>query len=191
VPDHEVAGQTFTHHQLLDDYARPLGDGNNLFVSVSAGGDSESALPGYRAVMISTHCELAPWQGLTAEAYARRKREMGERLITLARRVYPALGRDAVVVEVATPRTYERFTGRPQGAVGGVRQTLANSNQHAVPHDLGIPGYWLVGDSTWPGLGTVACCLGSRHVAAGVLSGATGRCGSRTLGASHARWNPI
>ena len=140
VPDREVANQAFTHHQLMYDYDRPLGLGNNMFVSVSAAGDQESAPAGHRAVMISTHCELAPWEGLAPETYVTRKREVGERLITLARRVYPDLGRDAIVCEIATPRTYERFTRRPRGAVGGVRQTLSNSNQHAIPHDLGIPG---------------------------------------------------
>ncbi len=175
VPEYQVAGQVFTHHQLLHDYAQPLGDGNNMFVSVSAPGDTESAPAGYRAAMISTHCELEPWEGLSPDAYGDRKREIGERLITLARRVYPELGRDAVVCEVATPRTYERFTRRPRGAVGGVRQTLANTNQRAIPHHVGVPGYWLVGDNTWPGLGTVACCLGSRLVAEGVLAGANRR----------------
>jgi C-3',4' desaturase CrtD len=175
VPEIEVAGQAFTHHQLLHDYAQPLGNGNNMFVSVSAPGDTDSAPTGYRAVMISTHCELGPWERLAPEMYLAKKRDLGERLITLARRVYPELGRHADVCEVATPRTYERFTGRPRGAVGGVRQTLANTNQHAIPHDLGVPGYWLVGDSTWPGLGTVACCLGSRLVAEGVLASANRR----------------
>jgi C-3',4' desaturase CrtD len=170
VPEEEVAGREFTHHQLLQDYGRRLGDGNNMFVSVSAPGDTESAPPGHRAVMISTHCDLAPWQCLSPEEYQARKVEAGARLIDLARRVYPDLGKGAVVREVATPKTYERFTRRPLGAVGGVRQTLGNANQNAVPHDLGIPGYWLVGDGTWPGLGTVACCLGSRLVAEGVLA---------------------
>lgn len=187
VPEAEVDGQAFTHHQILDDYARPLGDGNNMFISVSDPGDWESAPPGYRAVMISTHCELGPWEGLTPETYTARKHELGARLVTLARRVYPALGQDPLVCEVASPRTYERFTGRPRGAVGGVRQTLANSNQRAVPHDLGVPGYWLAGDGTWPGLGTVACCLGSRLVAEGVLAGATARVRvPRALGVLHA-----
>jgi len=170
VPDREVTNQTFTHHQIMYDYDRPLGVGNNMFISVSAAGDLESASAGYRAVMISTHCELAPWEGLAPDTYLARKREVGERLISLARRVYPDLGRNAIVYEVATPRTYERFTQRPRGAVGGVRQTLSNANQHAIPHDLGIPGYWVVGDTTWPGLGTVAGCLGSRLVAEGVIS---------------------
>jgi C-3',4' desaturase CrtD len=175
VPGHEVDGQEYTHHQILHDYDRPLGDGNNMFVSVSAPGDAASAPAGCRAVMLSTHCELGDWEGLSPGQYEARKRETGARLIALARRVYPALGGGALVCEVATPRTYERFTRRPRGAVGGVRQALGNTNQHAVPHDLGVPGYWLAGDGTWPGLGTVACCLGSRIVAEGVLARASRR----------------
>ena len=170
VPEAEVADQVFTHHQLLQDYHRPLGNGNNMFISVSTAGDTASAPPGHRAVMISTHCRLDEWEGLDAEAYAQRKAKMGACLVELSRRVYPELGRGALVYEVATPRTYERFTRRPRGAVGGVRQTLANSNQHAVPHDIGVPGFWLAGDTTWPGLGTVACVLGSRLVAERVLA---------------------
>jgi phytoene dehydrogenase-like protein len=79
--------------------------------------------------------------------------------------VYPRLGEAAVFRAVGTPRTYQAYTSRPRGAVGGVRQTPHNANQHAVPHHLGVDGLWLVGDTTWPGLGTVACALGSRLVA--------------------------
>jgi phytoene dehydrogenase-like protein len=35
VPEAQVAGQSFTHHQLLQDYARPLGDGNNMLLSLT------------------------------------------------------------------------------------------------------------------------------------------------------------
>ena len=168
VPETEVAGQRLTHHQLLQDYDRPLGDGNNMFVSVSAPGDTVSAPPGHRAVMISTHTALDSWTRLDDGEYSLRKKEIGERLIAYARRVYPTLGDRAVVVDVGTPRTYQRFGFRPDGAVGGAHLTLRNSNQFAIPHDLGGPGVWLVGDSTWPGLGTVACALASRVVADGL-----------------------
>jgi phytoene dehydrogenase-like protein len=168
VPESEVDGQELTHHQLLQDYAAPLGDGNNMFVSVSAAGDTLSAPAGYRAVMLSTHTALAGWTGLAEEEYATRKKEIGERLIGYARRVYPRLGDRAVLTDVGTPQAYQRFAFRPGGAVGGVHQTLRNSNQFAIPHDLAGRGLWLVGDSTWPGLGTVACVLGSRIVADGI-----------------------
>ena len=169
VPEAEVSGQEFTHHQLLHAYDRPLGDGNNMFVSVSSQGDTISAPAGYRAVMISTHTDLADWAGLDQTEYELRKKEIGEMLIGQARRAYPNLGDRAVIVQAGTPRSYERFAFRPGGAVAGPRRHLRNTNQHAVPHDLGGPGLWLVGDSTWPGLGTVACVLGSRIVADGIL----------------------
>jgi phytoene dehydrogenase-like protein len=165
VPEDEVHRHHFTHHQLLYDYCRPLGNGNNMFISVSGAGDTESAPVGYRSVMISTHCDLEEWEGISPTEYSDRKATMGRRMVELARRVYPELGRGALVYEVGTPRTYEHFTRRPRGAVGGIRQTLANSNQYAVPHDIGVRGFWLAGDTTWPGLGTVACVLGSRLVA--------------------------
>jgi C-3',4' desaturase CrtD len=168
VPEDEVRGQRLTHHQLMHNYGQPLGDGNNMFVSVSAPGDTLSAPPGHRAVMISTHTSLSTWSDLDPGEYAQRKKEIGERLIGLARRVYPSLAEQATVAEVGTPRAFERFGFRPGGAVGGPHQTLRNSNQFAIPHDLGGQGLWLAGDSTWPGLGTVACVLGSRIVADGI-----------------------
>lgn len=170
VPEVQVAEQPFTHHQILYDYNLPLGNGNNMFISVSAPNDLESAPAGFRSVMLSTHCELSPWQNLDEDAYEASKKNIGDKLLGLARRVYPTLGGEGTVVhEVATPRTYERFTRRPRGAVGGARLSLANSNQRAIPHELGFSGFWMVGDSTWPGLGTVACVLGSRNVARDVL----------------------
>jgi C-3',4' desaturase CrtD len=165
VPESEVSQQELTHHQLLERYGAPLGDGNNLFISVSAPGDTLSAPAGHRAVMVSTHTDLCSWEGLSELEYARKKQAIGQHLLGLARRVYPNLGAAALVQELATPRTYARFTGRPRGAVGGVRLSLNNSNQRAIPHDIGVPGLWLCGDTTWPGLGTVACVLGSRIVA--------------------------
>src|SRR5262249_24857451 len=130
-----------------------------------APGDCDSAPAGHRAVMISTHCDLEPWQNLPEALYQAQKQAIGDCLVEYARRVYPDLGKHALVYEIGTPRTYETFTGRPGGAVGGVRQNLRNANHNAIPYDLGPDGFWMVGDSTWPGLGTVACVLGSRIVA--------------------------
>jgi len=161
VPESEVDDHEITHHQILDSYEQPLGNGNNMFVSVSAPGDDVSAPEGYRAVILSTHCRVEPWQDLDEQAYEQRKRALGERLLRGARTVYPDLGSNPEVYEVGTPVTYEEFTNRPRGAIGGYRQTLENTNQNAIPHDIGVEGFYLAGDTTWPGLGTVACLKGS------------------------------
>ncbi len=165
VPDGEVSDHALTHHGVC---AGARGD-TTAFVSVSSPGDLASAPAGHRAVMVSTHVDLAPWRGLDDAGYRSKKEAIGEQLLTTARRVYPRLGTAPRVQAVGTPVTYARFTGRPDGAVGGVRQRLANTNQRAVPHDLGVPGLFVVGDTTWPGLGTVSCVVGSRVVADRIL----------------------
>jgi phytoene dehydrogenase-like protein len=175
VPEAEISpadtdSEGFLHHQLMQSYNAPLGNGNNMFISVSSPGDTQSAPAGFRSVVISTHCELADWEGLSEPEYAAKKRCMTETLLGYARRVYPRLAERPAVCEFATPRTFERFTRRPRGAVGGFRQCLANANQRAVPCTIGVPDFWLVGDTTWPGLGTVACVHGSRLVAEQILS---------------------
>jgi phytoene dehydrogenase-like protein len=170
VPEDEVVEQDFTHHQLLQDYDAQLGNGNNMFISVSSPGDSMSAPTGFRAVMVSTHCELTEWNGLSEAEYSSKKQRLTELLLNYSHRVFPRLGECALVCELATPQTFERFTHRPRGAVGGFRQRLTNSNQRAVPHASGAPDFWLVGDTTWPGLGTVACVHASRIVAEAILA---------------------
>ena len=97
VPEAQVEGQLFTHHQLLQEYGKPLGDGNNMFISVSAPGDTASAPAGFRTVMISTHSALEQWESLTLHEYQDQKRSVGARLVSFARRVYPALGQQVVV----------------------------------------------------------------------------------------------
>ena len=169
VPEERVADRKVTHHQVLRGYDDPLGDGNNMFVSVSAPEDTISAPAGHRAVILSTHCDLSPWQDLDEAMYRRKKNAIGNRLVDGARTVYPELGTDPLVYEVGTPKTYEEFTNRPNGAVGGYRQTVGNANQNAVPQDIGIDGFYLAGDTTWPGLGTVACVKGSSIAAEHVV----------------------
>ena len=162
VPESEISSQKLTHHQILLDYDTVLGNGNNMFISISAKDDLLSAPTGFRSVMLSTHCEVSEWQNLSASEYQTQKQAMGQYLIDCARKVYPDLGKDPVIYEVGTPLTYQKFTHRTNGSVGGFKQTLKNSNFSAVPQDIGIKDFWLAGDNTWPGLGTVAGLISGR-----------------------------
>jgi len=145
-----------------------------MFISISSQFDTQSAPVGHRAVMLSTHCEIGIWEDIHkkpngAALYEDLRQAAGNNLLTLARRVFPRLGKNALVYEIGTPRTYLKYTKRPGGEVGGVRLDKSNSNLFHTPHDIGIPGIRLAGDSTWPGVGTVACILGSKIVADQIL----------------------
>ena len=65
-----------------------------------------------------------------------------------------------------TPVTFQRFTRRAWGWVGGFPQT---SLFRAWAPRL-APGLWLVGDSIFPGQSTAAVALGGLRVARTILS---------------------
>lgn len=164
------------NHQVLLAYGEPFDDGNSAFLSLSEPDDRASAPPGCRTLNISTHTEVAPWWELSPEAYAARRAVIVERLLTAAERVFPKLREGIACLLPGTPRTFARYTGRARGMVGGLRTTLWNSNLFGIgSRDLGLPDFWLVGDTVFPGQGTPACALSGVNVWRGI----TGRWFSR------------
>ncbi len=72
-----------------------------------------------------------------------------------------------------TPVSFQRFTHRSRGWVGGFPQTRLD---RAWAPGLGR-GLWLVGDSIFPGQSVLATALGGRRVAAAVAASAAHRTG--------------
>ncbi len=158
---------TALHHQLI---ARlPLAEGNSLFLSLSPAWDSGRAPAGQRALTISTHTALEPWWQLfetDRAAYEARKRDYMARILQTAETALPGLRDAARLVLPGTPITFQRFTRRAWGWVGGFPQT---SLFRAWGPRLS-PNLWLVGDSIFPGQSTAAVALGGLRVARMVLS---------------------
>ncbi len=163
----DIAG----HHQIIDDHTRPLGETNSIFVSMSDPADPTRAPDGMRAVNISTHTEVGQWWTLhkavdDGAAYHARRDQYVENMLALAERAIPGF-RDAIELCLpATPVTYEQWTGRPQGMVGGFAQ---KSIFKARGPETGIKNCWLVGDSVFPGQSTAGVTLGGLRVARDVL----------------------
>lgn len=149
------------HHQLIA--REPLGEGNSLFLSLSPAWDRGRAPAGHRALTISTHTDLAPWWELyqtDTMAYEQRKQEYLGRILAEAEKVIPGLRDAAALVMPGTPVTFQRFTRRAWGWVGGFPQTSLFN----VWGPRLSPGLWLVGDSIFPGQSTAAVALGGLRV---------------------------
>jgi C-3',4' desaturase CrtD len=163
------------HHQVIVDHRRALGEGNSVFISLSDAGDPDRAPDGMRAATLSTHTEISPWwqlrHGTDQSAYELRREEYAERLLKAAEIAVPGI-RQAVRLRLpGTPVTFQYYTGRPLGMVGGFPQT---SILKARGPKTGIKNLWLVGDSIFPGQSTAGVTLGAMRVAAEVV-----RAGSR------------
>jgi len=151
------------HHQIVVDMQQPLGEGNSAFVSISPEWDTRRAPAGMRAVTISTHTRAADWYALANDeaAFEERKQAYTQKLIEAASIALPKLKSHLKLIMPGTPLTFERFTQRVNGMVGGFPQR--NLFTAWSPHiDRGL---WLVGDSIFPGQSTAAVSLGALRVA--------------------------
>ena len=154
------------HHQVLA--RRPLGEGNSVFLSLSPAWDASRAPAGQRALTISTHTPLDGWWELFENdrpAYEASKAELTEKALDTAEIALPGLREAARLVVPGTPVTFQRFTRRAWGWVGGFPQTSLLST-------LGprlAPNLWMVGDSIFPGQSTAAVALGGLRVAQTIL----------------------
>jgi phytoene dehydrogenase-like protein len=165
------------HRQVV--WARPLGEGNSVFISLSLPDDDARAPRGHRAATLSTHTRLEPWWMLRQSdgaAYEARESEYVDRLLGAAESVMPGFRSAARLVLPGSPVAFARFTRRTDGWVGGYPQTslLRNSGPR-----LG-PGLWLVGDSIFPGQSTPAVALGALRVADQILRVEVGNVASLT-----------
>ena len=160
------------HHQVVRDHTKPLGETNSIFISVSAKGEmgraplGMRAPAGRRAANISTHTQIEPWWALRnapdrKQAYLERRAQYVEAMLDSAEIAIPNFKQAAKLILPATPVTYEQWTGRPMGMVGGFPQT---SILNARGPQTGLANCWLVGDSVFPGQSTAGVTLSALRV---------------------------
>ncbi|RLG48268.1 MAG: all-trans-retinol 13,14-reductase, partial [Thermoproteota archaeon] len=99
--------------------------------------------------------------------YERAKREAAEELVGSAEEVIPGLREGAVVVDAATPRTFERYTLSPRGAIYGLDQSAGSERPF---FKTPVRGLYLAGACTFPGGGVEAVAI-SGAIAANDVSG--------------------
>ncbi|MBW4553218.1 MAG: C-3',4' desaturase CrtD [Aphanocapsa sp. GSE-SYN-MK-11-07L] len=138
------------HLQFLYDYDGPIGENNSLFVSVSHPGDGR-APTGKATITASSFTDPQIWQ--TPEA-SERKRVYTAEAIARLRQFFDLSPAHVIHQEAATPLTFQRFTARHDGMVGGIGQRVPTFGPFGFANRTPIPNLWLVGDSTHPGEGT-------------------------------------
>ncbi len=167
--DESVFDSWPSHHQVVMDPRLPLGEGNSVFISASPTEESGRAPRGQRAVTVSTHTAVEPWLSLKrtdVAAYRARKARYASRLLAAAERALPGFAGGVRFRLSATPASFERFTRRADGMVGGFAQTSLWS---AWGPRTPIRGLWMVGDSIFPGQSTAGVTIGAMRVAGALL----------------------
>jgi phytoene dehydrogenase-like protein len=171
-----VGQETSPHHLELVHYdEEPLIEGNHVFCSVSGPHDADRAPEGLRTMTVSTHVPMRRLRALREEGEAAYVQEIQARMRRTIEARAPEWIADVRHEMTASPRTFERFTGRFLGHVGGVpRRAGLHHYKRLAPRPV-LPGLWLVGDSVFPGQSTLATALGGVKTAEAVMRSASRR----------------
>ncbi|MCA9630940.1 MAG: NAD(P)/FAD-dependent oxidoreductase [Myxococcales bacterium] len=168
------------HLELVGDTTQEFTRGNHVFCSVSDAREHAAGAP--RSATLSTHVELSWLRSLDAGARARAIREIQGRLRQTLELRAPELASAVLGAMPASPRTFERFTGRFAGYVGGVPRRAGLSNYRRLGPLCLEPGLYLVGDSVFPGQSILAAALGGLRTAEAAVSSELGGSDSRGIG---------
>ncbi len=153
------------HHQIIMDMESPLGETRSIFISFSPVWDTSRAPQGQRAVTVTTHTHVRQWWDLLErdeEAYHAKKRDYTEKIIANIDRTFPGFKNGLTLILPGTPVTYNFYTERHLGMVGGFPQTSLFKMRGPC---TGISNLRLVGDSIFPGQSTAGVTLGAMRVA--------------------------
>lgn len=150
------------HHQFVTEMQGAMGEGRTIFLSLSPEWDKTRAPAGFRAATLTTHTAVQQWWDLVGtDAYEQRKADYTERMLAAVENVLPGFRRGIQFTMPGTPVTYQSYTSRYKGMVGGFAQT---SLFGARTPRTGVANVLLVGDSIFPGQSTAGVTLGAMRV---------------------------
>jgi phytoene dehydrogenase-like protein len=162
-------GDGGAHHlELVQAPGAPFIEGNHLFMSISGEADEGRAPPGHRTVTVSTHVPLKTMARLGPQEQGGYVEGIQRRMEEGLRRLAPEWMGGVEHTMTASPRTYQRFTQREGGAVGGVPRRAGLANYRSLGPLQVMDGLWLVGDTVFPGQSTLATAVGGVRTAASI-----------------------
>jgi phytoene dehydrogenase-like protein len=159
------AGEGARHLEIVQDPSAPFIEGNHLFASISGANDAGRAPAGLRTMTVSTHLPMKKLRALDAAGQAAYVAAAQARMRAGLDAHAPEWVRRVEHAETASPRTFERFTGRFAGHVGGIPRRAGLGNYASLGPSPVLPGLYLVGDSVFPGQSTLATAVGGVRVA--------------------------
>jgi all-trans-retinol 13,14-reductase len=159
--DMDLSGYPTIIHNLDEEY--------NLVFNSNA--DPSLAPAGKASLSILAGASYHDFPERGREEYLEMKEQVGDRMLEKVEKVLPGLRDRVIVKDVATPRTFERYTSVPEGAIYVFDQSIGAERPY---FKTPVRGLYLAGASTFPGGGIEAVVI-SGMIAARDICGWTRR----------------
>ena len=131
--------------------------------------DSSMAPAGKTALTLMLNTDYEYWKKLAGDkpAYLKKKEETVNKLIELLEQRFPGISSQIEMTDVATPVTFERYTGNWKGSFEGWLITPENSNVLMKPMSQKLPGLnslYMCGQWVEPGGGLPTGVMSGRRL---------------------------
>lgn len=151
------------HHQIHLTKTLPYGGGNSIFLSLSHPEDPIRSPNGIRILSLSTHIEN-PELWVRDGSYQKKKKELESILLQTLEEEFSWFQKEKIKFQhSATPVTWQTWTGRKWGRVGGIPSSYFFNPFRMISNRSEDPDFLLTGDTVYPGQGIPAVVLGVLH----------------------------
>ncbi len=136
-----------------------------FFLTLSREGDTGRAPQTHRTATISTHTDPKDWFSLTPEEYESKKQETTGYILDSLDFCFPEFkGTPKEFLVSGSPKTFQHFTKRERGYVGGIPHAVSPSLLLLPSNRAPIRGIFQGGDTAFPGQGTPAVVQGAYQI---------------------------
>ncbi len=131
--------------------------------------DPSMAPEGCTAITIMLESDHEYWNSLAQDrkVYLQKKEEIGQQVIELLNERFPGISSQVEAIDVATPLTFERYTGNWKGSFEGWLITPENAGVIMKPMSQTIPGlknFYMCGQWVEPGGGLPTAIMSGRRL---------------------------
>lgn len=117
--------------------------------------DAHMAPPGKTVLTSAIYTRYEFWKALQGnrQTYETEKENVARVYVEALEQIWPGISAQVEMVNVATPLTFERFTGNWKGSITGWKLT-PHQAMAKIPKNLpGLENFWMVGQWVYPGGG--------------------------------------
>ena len=125
-------------------------------ITINSNADQSLAPEGKACVTITTFANYHEFPERGTKEYMQKKKGTAETLTQKAEKVIPNLSKHIIVQDAATPKTFERYTLMPEGAIYAFDQSIGVKRPY---FKTPIKGLYLASASTFPGGGIEAVVI--------------------------------
>ncbi len=147
------------NHELYQQVHLNHPDVANYFISFSIPNDELRAPVGWQTVTISTHVTAHDWFELSPADYRQQKKSLMELILNDFKKRFSV--QEIKFLIAGTPKTFERYTSRKFGYVGGLPFLYGMNPFSISSSETKLKNVYRVGDTIFPGQGLVGVVAGA------------------------------